>query len=73
MTEFPRAQYQGHPAYVVGRAVTSQRRVPLGTAVIAIGVVRTVSGQLTTPLGGRVLLHTSGQPLAVTSEVSVGP
>ena len=72
LTEFHRAQFQEHPAYVIGRAVTSQRRVSWETPVIAIGLLRKVSGQLTKPLAGRVLLHTSGQPLAVSSAVSVG-
>jgi hypothetical protein len=67
LTEFHRAEYQEHASYVVGRAITSERRVPSGTAVVAVGVIRTVSGRLSAPLGGRVLLHTSGQPLAVTS------
>lgn len=67
LTEFHGAEFQEHATYVVGRAITSQRRVPTGTAVIAIGVIRKVTGRLTAPLGGRVLLHTSGQPLAVTS------
>jgi hypothetical protein len=67
LTEFHRAEFQEHVAYVVGRAITSERRVPPGTAVIALGVIRKVTGRLTAPLGGRVLLDTSGQPLAVTS------
>ena len=68
LTEFHRAEFQEHATYVLGRAITSERRVPPGTAVVALGVWRDVTGRLTAPLGGRVLLSTSGQPLAVTPE-----
>ena len=66
LTQFHRAEFQEHATYVVGRAVTSERRVPPGTAVVALGVTRDVTGRLTAPLGGRVLLNMNGQPLAVT-------
>jgi hypothetical protein len=65
LTEFHRAEFQEHAAYVVGRAITSQRDVPPGTMVIAVGVIRKVTGRLTAPLGQRVLLNTSGHPIAV--------
>jgi hypothetical protein len=67
LTQFHRAEFQEHATYVVGRAITSERRVPPGTAVVAIGVSRKVTRRLRAPLAGRVLLHTSEQPLAVTS------
>jgi hypothetical protein len=66
LTQFHRAEFQEHPTYVAGRAITSERRVPPGTAVVALGVWRDVTGRLTAPLGGRVLLNMSGQPLAIT-------
>jgi hypothetical protein len=72
LTEFHRAEFQEHATYVVGRAITSERRVPPGTAVVALGVTRDVTGRLTAPLGGRMLLNMSGQPLAVTPN-GVGP
>lgn len=64
LTEFHRAEFQEHAAYVVGRAITSERRVAPGTAVALMGIDRKVMGRLMAPLGGRVLLNTSGQPLA---------
>lgn len=66
LTEFRRAEFQEHPAYVVGRAITSEREVPPDTPVVALGVHQEVIGQLNEPLGERVLLNTSSQPLAVT-------
>ncbi|MHB2024887.1 MAG: hypothetical protein ACYCO3_16465 [Mycobacteriales bacterium] len=66
LTEFHRAEFCEHPAYVVGRAVTSERRVAPGTAVVLLGINRKVLGRLRAPLGGRVLLNRSGQPLEVT-------
>jgi hypothetical protein len=66
LTQFHRAEFQEHTAYVVGRALTSERSVPKGTAVIALGISRMVTGRLTSPLNGRVLLDTRGQPLSVT-------
>jgi hypothetical protein len=68
LTEFHRAEFQEHATYVVGRAITSKRRIPAGTAVHALGISRKVMGRLTSPLNGRVLLDTRGQPLSVTSE-----
>lgn len=65
LTEFHRAEFQEHPTCVLGRAVTSERRMPSGTAVRAIGINRKVIGRLVSPLGGRVLLGETGRPLAV--------
>lgn len=65
LTEFLRAEFQEHGTFVVGRAVTAERPAPPGTAVVALGVGRLVAGRLRAPLGGRVLVDTSGQPLAV--------
>jgi len=67
LTEFHRAEFQEHANYAVGRAITSQRRVPAGTAVRAVGVHRMLTGRLSSPLGARVLLDMSGQPMSVTS------
>lgn len=72
LTEFHRAEFQEHERYVVGRAITSVRTVPPGAAVILVGVRRMVRGQLTEPLGGRVLLTTDGQPVAVTTKRADG-
>jgi hypothetical protein len=66
LTEFHKAEFQEHTTYVVGQAITSERRVPAGTAITAVGVGGTVRGRLTSPLGGRVLLDMNGQPLSVT-------
>jgi hypothetical protein len=71
LTEFHGAEFQEHATYVVARAITSRRSVPPGTAVIAVGVIRNVTGRLRAPLGGRALLHTSGQPMAVTSKANI--
>jgi hypothetical protein len=71
LTEFHGAEFQEYAAYVVVRAITSQRSVPPGTAVIAPGVIKNVTGRLTAPLGGRALLHTSGRPMAVTSKGNI--
>jgi hypothetical protein len=69
LTDFHHAEFQEHDAYVVGRAITYERPAAPGTAVPLAVVDRNVTGRLTGPLGGRVLLTTSGQPLAVlTSE-----
>jgi hypothetical protein len=65
LTEFHRAEFQEHPTTVVGRAITSQRKVPPGTAVVAIGINRMVTGRLAAPLGDRVLLRESGEPITV--------
>jgi hypothetical protein len=66
LTEFHRAEFQEHHAFVVGRAVTSEREVPPGTAVVLIGITQRVTGRLDQALAGRVLLNTDGQPMAVT-------
>jgi hypothetical protein len=66
LTEFHRAEFQEHANYVVGRAITSERSVPEGRLVHMVGISRMVMGRLTSPLDGRVLVDTTGQPLAVT-------
>jgi hypothetical protein len=71
VSELHGAEFQEHATYVVGRAITSQRSVPPGTAVIALGVIKNVTGRLTAPLGGRALLHTSGQSMAVTPKGNI--
>jgi len=68
LTEFLRAEFVEYPTCVVGHAVTSQRDVPPGTAVPMVGIHSMVVGHLASPLGGRVLLHTDGSPLAVVPE-----
>jgi hypothetical protein len=66
LTEFHRAEFQEHEAFVVGRAITSERKVPSGTAVVMIGITQHVTGRLEQPLDGRVLLNRDGQPMVVT-------
>ncbi|MDQ1697583.1 MAG: hypothetical protein QOJ03_2936 [Frankiaceae bacterium] len=66
LTDFHRAEFQEHATYVVGRAITSERKAAAGTAVGMLAVVQQVAGSLASPLGGRALLNTSGQPIAVT-------
>lgn len=68
LTEFHRAEFVEYPTCVVGHAVTSERDVPPGTAVPAVGIHSMVTGRLARPLDGRVLLHTDGTPLAVLPE-----
>jgi len=70
LTEFHHAEFQEHGTYVVGRAITTQRTVPPGTAVVLVGLSRMVRGRLTAPLGGRALITTSGQPVAVTTRTA---
>jgi hypothetical protein len=67
LTEFHRAEFEEHPTYVVGRAITSRRSLPPGTAVPLIGITRAVVGRLDASLDGRVLVDDRGRPLAVTS------
>jgi hypothetical protein len=68
LTEFHRAEFQEHPAYVVGRAITSERTAAKGTFVTLVGICRMVTGRLTSPLNGRVLVDTVGRPLSVAAE-----
>ena len=70
LTEFLHAEFVEFPTCVVGQAVTSERDVPPGTAVPLVGIRSMVVGHLAEPLGGRVLLHTDGTPLAVLREGS---
>lgn len=65
LTQFHRATFDEHPTYVVGRAITTRRAVPPGTAIRAIGVRKHVTGRLEDPLGERVLLNVQGVPLSV--------
>jgi len=65
LTEFHRAEFDEHRTYVVGRAISSTRPVPPGTAIAAVGIRRLVSGRLQSPLGDRVLVTAKGQPICV--------
>jgi hypothetical protein len=65
LTEFHHAEFVEYETCVVGRAVTSERQVPPGTAVHAVGITKHVTGRLERPLAGRVLLNNNGAPLAV--------
>lgn len=65
LTQFHRAEFDEHRSYVVGRAITSERKAVSGTAVPALGINRQVTGRLAAPLAGRILLNPAGQPLAV--------
>jgi hypothetical protein len=72
LTEFHRAEFEEHRTYVVGRAITSTRPAPPGTAITMNGIVRMVSGRLQDPLGNRVLVTDKGQPMCVESGPAVG-
>lgn len=65
LTEFHRAIFQEHDTYVVGRAITTERDVPTGTAIPLVRITRPVNGRLGSPLDGRVLINMNGQPLPV--------
>jgi hypothetical protein len=65
LTDFHRAEFEEHRTYVVGRAITSTRPVPPGTAIAAVGIRRMVTGHLQDPLGNRVLVTEKGQPMCV--------
>jgi hypothetical protein len=67
LTEFHHAEFQEHDAFVVGRAITSERAVTPGMAVVALGIGRMVVGQLASALNGRVLLNPKGEPVLVTA------
>jgi hypothetical protein len=45
LTEFHPAEFQEHAAYVVGRAITSERAAPKGSVVTAVGIRRRVTGR----------------------------
>ena len=64
-TVFHRAEFTEYPTCVVGHAVTSEKSVEPGTDVPAVSVRAMVTGHLAAPLDGRVLLHESGEPVAV--------
>jgi hypothetical protein len=68
LTQFHHAVFEEHEAYVVGEAITSERVVPDGTGIPAIGRNRRVIGVLERPLGGRILVNRDDQPLAVTAQ-----
>jgi hypothetical protein len=65
LTEFHKAEFEEHRTYVVGRAITSTKSVPPGTAIPMVGIRRMVSGRLQAPLGNRVLVTDKGQPVCV--------
>jgi hypothetical protein len=65
LTVFHRAEFAEYPTCVVGHAVTSEREAPPGTFIAGAGVRAMVTGHLDAPLDGRVLLHESGEPVAV--------
>lgn len=67
LTEFHRAIFQEHDTYVVGRAITTERDVPTGTAIPLVRITRPVNGRLGSPLDGRVLVNMNGQPVPVTN------
>ncbi len=52
---------------MVGRAVTTERDVPRGTAIPLVGINRHVNGRLGSLLDGRVLVNMNGKPLLVTN------
>jgi hypothetical protein len=68
LTEFHRAEFVEYPTCVVGHAVTSEREVPPGTAIPAVGYRPKVTGRLAMPLDGRVLVDTDGRPVAALRE-----
>jgi hypothetical protein len=70
LTDFHRAEFEEHRTYVIGRAITSIRPVPPGTAIVAVGIRRMVTGRLQAPLGGRVLVTDKGQPMCVEGVTS---
>jgi hypothetical protein len=66
LTKFHGAEFQEHTTYVIGRAITSERRVPPGTAVRAVLITRKARGRSAAPLDGRVLLNADEEPFEVT-------
>ena len=72
LTEFHRAEFEEHRTYVVGRAITSTRPVPPGTAIPMVGIRQMVTGRLQAPLGNRVLVTDKGQPMCVEGVPSIG-
>jgi len=72
LTEFHRAEFEEHGTYVVGRAITSTRPVPPGTAIRMVGIRRMVTGRLQAPLGSRVLVTDKGKPMWVEGIPSSG-
>jgi hypothetical protein len=66
LTVFHHAVFEEHLTYVVGTAITSERSVPPGTAITAVGLIRRVTGMLDTPLGDRVLVDPLGTPYVLT-------
>lgn len=65
LTEFHHAEFIEYDTCVVGHAVTTEHAAPPGSAIPAVGVGAQVTGHLTAPLGGRVLLNSTGDPIAV--------
>jgi hypothetical protein len=72
LTEFHAAEFEEHHTYVVGRAITTRRSVPPGTAIHLVRICRVVTGRLRAPLGNRVLVTEEGQPLCVEGVPSIG-
>ena len=67
LTEFHHTEFIEYPTCVIGHPVTSEKQVPPGTAVAAVGIGAMVTGYLTTPLDGRVVVRTNGEPVAVVA------
>lgn len=65
LTVFHRAEFAEYPTCVVGHAVTSEKDAAPGTVIPTVGIRAMVTGHLDAPLDGRVLLHESGEPVAV--------
>lgn len=72
-TEFHRAEFTEYDTCVVGRAITSERPARPGAAEPLVLIGATVTGRLRSPLGGRVLLHEGGGPVAVVGPAAAGP
>ncbi|MBE7195598.1 MAG: hypothetical protein INR66_24365 [Gordonia polyisoprenivorans] len=66
LTEFLGCEFDESPFAVIARPITHERLVGPEEAIPAVGVGRTVTGRLTEPLGGRVMLDTRGTPMMVT-------
>jgi hypothetical protein len=72
LTDFLHAEFVEYDTCVVGQAATTERAAPPGTAIPAVGVGAHVTGHLAAPLAGRVLLNSTGDPIAV-QRASKGP
>lgn len=65
LTVFHHAEFVEYETCVVGRAITTRREVPPGTAVALVRKSKQLIGRLERPLAGRVLLNSRGHPVAV--------